>query len=46
MDAPSLVLIVIGLLALLGAAAVNTGTDSRDGFDHDAVPRDIAPRFR
>lgn len=46
MDAPSLVLIVLGLLALLGAAAVNLGTDSRDGFGPDVNPRDFAPRIR
>lgn len=46
MDAASLVLIAIGLLFLLGAAAVNLGVDSRDGFDIDVNPRDFAPRIR
>jgi hypothetical protein len=46
MDAASLVLIVIGLLALLGAGAVSIGTDSRDGFGSDIWPRDITPRIR
>jgi hypothetical protein len=46
MDAASLVLIATGLLALIGAAAVNLGADSRDGFGRDAVPRDFGPRIR
>lgn len=46
MDAASLVLIAIGLVALLGAAAVNLGADSRDGFGPDVNPRDFAPRIR
>jgi hypothetical protein len=45
-DTASLVLIVASLLALLGAAAVNLGSDSRDGFGHDAQPRDFTPRMR
>ncbi len=51
MDAASLVLVLVGLLALVGAAASSLGTDSRDGFGHDRyrpdqLPRDIAPRIR
>jgi hypothetical protein len=45
-DAASLILIATGLLALLGAAAVNLGTESRDGFGPDAQPRDLSPRLR
>ena len=46
MDAASLILIATGLLALLGAAAVNLGAESRDGFGPDAPPRDFSPRIR
>lgn len=46
MDIASLAIIAIGLLALLGAAAANLGSDSRDGFGVDHLPRDIAPRIR
>ena len=46
MDAASLVLIAIGLLALLGAGAVSLGADSRDGFGPDVNPHDFAPRIR
>jgi hypothetical protein len=45
-DTASLILIATGLLALLGAAAANLGSDSRDGFGVDHLPRDFAPRIR
>lgn len=46
MDAASLVLVVIGLLALLGGAAVTLGSESRDGFTGDATPRHVSMRIR
>ena len=46
MDIASLAIIAIGLLALLGAAAANLGSDSRDGFGVDHSPRDVASWIR